>query len=71
MKFAGRTVIQSPLDPMPPALRFGAGVIVVTPEEYRGLMRHDVLIEKKLTRAIAQNDRRTLKKHLQKIGGEQ
>lgn len=69
MKFSGRTVIQSPLDPMPPALRFGAGVIVVTPDEYRGLLRGDVLTQKKLTRAISQNDRRTLKRRLQKIGG--
>lgn len=69
MKFAERKVIISPLDPVPPALRFSNGIIVVTSDEYRGLLRGDVLTQKKLTRAISQNDRRTLKKHLQKIGG--
>lgn len=64
MKFAGRAVVVSSVDPVPRSLRVGAGVVVMTADEARAIADGDQATAQRLHDAIARHERGLLLRQL-------
>lgn len=64
MKFDGRAIVVSVLDPVPSGLRIGPDVVVVSRAEAKALVAGDMAVERSLREAVDRHDRERLRRTL-------